>query len=175
MPHAPTTPNEVWCLDFVHDACLNGTQLKVLAVVDEFTRECLALEAATSIKAPTVRQILSEIFEERGAPKYLRCDNGPEFISHCLAVWLLLSGVESRFTKPGSPWQNGKALNFNGKLRAEFLNAEVFHNLADTQLKLRLFRRFYNEERPHSSLGYLTPATYRERSQESKKEEELYS
>jgi len=175
MPDAPTAANEVWCLDFVHDACLNGTQIKILAVVDEFTRECLALEASTSIKAPKVRQILAEAFKERGAPKYLRSDNGPEFVSHCLAVWLPLSGTESRFIKPGSPWQNGKIESFNGRLRAEFLNAEVFLNLADAQLKLRLFRRFYNEERPHSSLGYLTPTTFKDRSQESKTKEQLYS
>lgn len=175
MPDASKAPNEVWCLDFVHDACLNGTPLKILAIVDEFTRECLALEAATSIRAPKVRQILSQIFRERGAPKFLRSDNGPEFVSHCLSVWLPLCGTESRFTKPGSSWQNGKIESFNGKLRAELLNAEVFYNLADAQLKLRVFQRFYNEERPHSSLGYLTPANYRNESQESKTKQELYS
>jgi putative transposase len=175
MPDAPTAANQLWSLDFVHDACLNGTKLKILAVVDEFTRECLALEAATSIKAPKVRSILASLFADRGEPRYLRSDNGPEFVAHSLTVWLALSGTESRFIKPGSPWQNGVVESFNGKLRAEFLNAEVFHNLADAQLKLRLFQRFYNEERPHSSLGYLTPATYRRISQESKNKEELYS
>jgi putative transposase len=175
MPDAPTAPNQLWSLDFVHDACLNDTKLKILAVVDEFTRECLALEAATSIKAPKVRAILASLFAARGEPKYLRSDNGPEFVAHSLAVWLALSGTESRFIKPGSPWQNGVVESFNGRLRAEFLNAEVFHNLADAQLKLRLFQHFYNEERPHSSLGYLTPATYRSIAQESKNKEELYS
>lgn len=149
MPDAPTAPNQLWSLDFVHDACLNGTRLKILAVVDEFTRECLALEAATSIKAPKVRSILASLFESRGEPKYLRSDNGPEFVAHSLTVWLAMSGTESRFIKPGSPWQNGVVESFNGKLRAEFLNAEAFHNLAEAQLKLRLFQRFYNEERPH--------------------------
>ena len=175
MPDAPTAPNQLWSLDFVHDACLNGTKLKILAVVDEFTRECLALEAHTSIKAPKVRSILASLFASRGEPKYLRSDNGPEFVAHSLTVWLAMSGTESRFIKPGAPWQNGVVESFNGKLRAELLNAEVFCNLAEAQVKLRIFQRFYNEERPHSSLGYLTPANYRERSQKSKNKEELYS
>ncbi len=175
MPDRPTAPNQLWSLDFVYDSCLNGTRLKILAVVDEFTRECLALEAATSIKAPKVRSILALLFEVRGTPKYLRSDNGPEFVSNSLTAWLAMSGTESRFIKPGSPWQNGVVESFNGKFRAEFLNAEVFHNLADAQVKLRLFQRFYNEERPHSSIGYLTPTTYRRISQESKNKQELYS
>lgn len=160
MPDAPIAPNQLWSLDFVHDACLNGTRLKILAVVDEFTRECLALEAATSIKAARVRAVLNALFAERGEPKFLRSDNGPEFVASSLTVWLALRGTQSRFIKPGSPWQNAKIESFNGKLRAEFLNAEAFTNLADAQLKLTLWRRFYNHERPHSSLGYLAPATY---------------
>jgi putative transposase len=160
MPDAPTAPNQLWCLDFVHDTCLNGSRLKILAVVDEFTRECLALEAAGSIKAPRVRAILASLFADRGEPKFLRSDNGPEFVANSLTVWLAMSGTESRFIKPGSPWQNAKIESFNGKLRAELLNAEVFANLADAQLKLAVWRRFYNEERPHSSLGYLAPASY---------------
>lgn len=175
MPNRPTAPGEIWSLDFVHDACLNGTRLKILAVVDEFTRECLALEAHTSIKAPKVRSILASLFASQGQPRCLRSDNGPEFVAHSLTAWLALSRTQSRFIKPGSPWQNGVVESFNGKLRAEFLNAEAFHNLADAQVKLRMFQRFYNEERPHSSLGYLTPATYKELCQQSKKKEGLYS
>jgi transposase InsO family protein len=105
----------------------------------------------------------------------LRSDNGPEFVSRSLTVWLALSGTESRFIKPGSPWQNAVVESFNGKLRAEFLNAEAFHNLAEAQVKLRMFQRFYNEERPHSSLGYLTPATYRSIALQSKTKEEIYT
>ena len=160
MPDSPSRPNELWSLDFCWDACLNGTKLKVLAVVDEFTRECLALEVHTSMKAVSVRRILSRLFQERGAPKYLRSDNGPEFVARSLTVWLRISGTESKFIRPGSPWMNGKVESFNSRLRAEFLSAEVFHNLADAQVKLRLFQRFYNEERPHSALSYLTPARY---------------
>lgn len=162
MPDAPSRPNELWCLDFCFDSCLNGTKLKCLAVIDEFTRECLALEAATSLTAVSVRRILSRLFEERGAPRYLRSDNGPEFVAHSLTVWLKVSGTESKFIRPGSPWMNGKVESFNSRLRAEFLSAELFHNLADAQVKLRLFQRFYNEERPHSALRYLTPARYAE-------------
>jgi len=103
MPDAPKAPNQLWSLDFVHDACLNGTKLKILAVVDEFTRECLALEAHTSIKAPKVRSILGSLFASRDKPKYLLSDNGPEFVAHSLTVWLAMSGTESRFIKPGSP------------------------------------------------------------------------
>lgn len=101
MPDAPTAPNQLWSLDFVHDACLNGTKLKVLAVVDEFTRECLALQAHTSIKAPKVRSILASLFKERGEPKYLRSDNGPEFVANSLTVWLAISGTQSRFIASG--------------------------------------------------------------------------
>ena len=173
MPDTPKRPGELWCLDFCHDTCLNGTKLKVLAVVDEFTRECLALEAQTSLKAVSVRRILSKLFQQRGAPKYLRSDNGPEFVAHSLTVWLRISGTESKFIKPGSPWMNGKIESFNSRLRAEFLNAEAFHNLADAQIKLRLFQHFYNEERPHSSLGYLTPASYLKQFA-CKMKEELY-
>ncbi len=150
--------NHVWCLDFCFDACLNGTKLKVLAIVDEFTRECLALEVATSFKSLRVQKVLSALFESHGAPKFLRSDNGSEFISRSLAVFLSQSGTESRFIKPGSPWQNGHAESFNSRLRAELLDVEVFHNLAEAEVKLAIFHRFYNHQRPHSSLGYRTPA-----------------
>lgn len=172
MPDAPTAPNQLWCLDFVHDSCLNGTRLKILAGVDEFTRECLALEVATSIKAPKVRSVLAGLFKELGEPKFLRSDKGPEFVANSLSVWLALSGTESRFIKPGSPWQNAKIESFNGRLRAELLYAETFANLADAQLKLTLWRRFYNEERPQSSLGYLAPASYAQTIQKATMSEE---
>ncbi len=158
VPLKAEAPNQVWCLDFCFDACLNGTKLKVLAIVDEFTRECLALETATSFKSLRVQKVLGSLFESRGAPKFLRSDNGSEFISRSLAVFLAQSGTESRFIRPGSPWQNGYVESFNSRLRAELLDVEVFHNLAEAQVKLAIFRRFYNEERPHSSLGYRTPA-----------------
>jgi transposase InsO family protein len=153
-------PNRVRRVDFVHDSCLNGTKLEIPSAVDEFTRECLALEAAASIKAPKVRSILSSLFASRGEPNCLGSDNGPEFTADSLAVWLAMRGSQSRFIRPGSPWQNAKIESFNSWLRAELPDAEVFANLADAQLKLNLWRRFYNEERPRSSLGYLAPASY---------------
>ena len=158
VPLSAGSRDEVWCLDFCFDSCLNGTRLKVLTIVDEFTRECLALEAATSFKSVRVQQVLAGLFESRGAPRFLRSDNGSEFIARSLAVFLAASGTQSRFIKPGSPWQNGHAESFVSRLRAELLDVEVFHNLADAQVKLALYRRFYNEERPHSSLGYRPPA-----------------
>jgi len=160
VPLAATAPNQVWCLDFCHDACLNGSKLKVLAVKDEYTRECLALEVASSLNSHSVRRILQRLMNERGAPQYLRSDNGPEFIAGHLSIWLLSQGSQSRFIKPGSPWQNGHAESFMARLRAECLNAEVFYNLADARMKLNLFRRYYNQQRPHSALGYIPPAQF---------------
>lgn len=150
--------NQVWCLDFCYDACRNGTKLKVLAIVHEFARECLALEAATSFKSLRVQQVLSELFQTLPAPACLRSDDGSEFISRSPAVFLSQSGTESRIIKPGSPWQNGHAESFVSRLRAELLDVETFYNLSHTQVKLRLFKRYDNEARPRSPLGYRTPA-----------------
>lgn len=158
VPVSAEGPDHVWCLDFCFDACLNGTKLKVLGIVDEFTRECLALEVATSIRSLRVQEVLAGLFASRGAPGFLRSDNGSEFISRSLAVFLSQSGIESKFIKPGSPWQNGYIESFNSTLKRDLLDVEVFHNLADAQIKLALYRRYYNEERPHSSLGYRPPA-----------------
>lgn len=158
VPVAAESANHVWCVDFCHDACLNGTRLKCLSIVDEFTRECLALEAATSFQAIHVQRVLLELFETRGAPQFLRSDNGSEFIARSLAVFLLQSGTKSKFIKPGSPWQNGYVESFHSTLRRDCLDVEVFHNLADAQIKLAVYKRYYNEQRPHSSLGFRPPA-----------------
>lgn len=138
----------------------NETKLKILAVKDEYTRECLALECATSLNIQSVQRILSRLIEERGAPQYLRSDNGPEFIGRVLRIWLLPQGSQSYFIKPGSPWQNGYAESFMSRLRAECLDAEVFFNLPDSRLKLGIYRRYYNLERPHWALNYLSPAAF---------------
>ncbi len=161
LAQCATGPNQVWCLDFCHDWAMNGTKLKILAIKDEFTKECLSLEVATSITGRKVRDVLGQTIANYGAPAYLRSDNGPEFISRVLSLYLGETGVKSHFIKPGSPWQNGHAESFMSRLRAECLNAEVFANLADAQLKLHLFRSFYNQERPHSALNYKTPASVR--------------
>lgn len=159
MPFSASKPNEVWCLDFCHDSCLNGTKIKVLAVIDEFTRECLALDAGTTFNSAKVQRVLAGLFASRCAPEYLRSDNGSEFIARSLAAYLSKSGTNSRFTKPGSPWQNGCAESFIATLRRDCLDVEVFHNLTDAQVRLSIYRRYYNDERPHSSLGYRPPAT----------------
>lgn len=160
VPLAATQSNEVWCLDFVFDWCLNDTLLKILALKDEYTRECLALEVATSLNSLDVRRTVQRVIQQRGAPQFLRSDNGPEFIARQLGIWLQTQGTKTRFIKPGSPWQNGHAESFMARLRAECLDAEVFHNLADAQLKLEVFRRYYNQVRPHSALGYIPPAQF---------------
>ena len=158
VPVISERPNHVWSLDFCFDACLNGSRLKVLAIVDESTRECLALEAHTSFKSLRVKQVLATLFAQRGAPVFLRSDNGSEFISRSLAVFLASSGSGSHFIKPGSPWQNAYVESFNSTLRRDCLDVEVFHNLTDAQAKLAIYRRYYNEHRPHSSLGNQPPA-----------------
>ena len=160
VPLSAKAANEVWCLDFVFDACLNGTKLKILGVKDEFTKECLALEVGTTFQALGVRRVLQGLFERRGAPSFLRSDNGSEFIARTLAVFLAQAGTGSHFIKPGSPWQNGFIESFNSRLRAECLDVEAFYNLADARVKLAEYRRYYNEERPHSSLGYVAPAEF---------------
>ena len=160
VPCAAIAPNHVWCVDFCFDSCLNGTKLKVLSVKDEFTRELLALEVGTSFKSLRVRGVLEDLLKARPAPQFFRSDNGPEFVARCLAVFLSEKKVDSRFIEPGSPWQNGHAESFVSRLRDDILDVEVFHNLADAQIKLAVYRRYYNEERPHSSLGYRTPASF---------------
>jgi putative transposase len=160
VPVAAEGPGNVWSLDFCFDACLNGSRLKVLAIVDEFTRECLALEAHTSFKSLRVQQVLAALFADRGSPAFLRSDNGSEFISRSLAVFLSSSGSGSHFIKPGSPWQNAYVESFNSTLRRDCLDVEVFHNLTDAQVKLAVYRRYYNDQRPHSSLGNIPPARF---------------
>ena len=161
VPLAAVRPNHVWCLDFVFDSCLNGTKIKILAIKDEFTKECLALEVGTSFRTMKVRSVLQACMECYGRPEFLRSDNGSEFVSRTLAVFLSETKTKAHFIKPGSPWQNGFIESFNSRLRADCLDVEVFYNLADAQMKLAIYRRFYNEQRPHSSLGYKTPAMAR--------------
>lgn len=145
-------PNRVRRVDFVHDSCLNGTKLKILSAVDEFTRECLALEADVRLDARRVRQTPARAVESRGAPRFVRSDNGSESVARLLAVFLSESGSGSRFVEPGSPWQNPFVASFHSSLRRDFLDVEAFGNLADAQIKAAVRRRRCNEARPHSSL-----------------------
>lgn len=157
VPFSASLPNQVWTVDFIHDSCLNGTKLKILSVVDEVTRECLALEVGTRLGSAQVRSVLAPLFEQRGPPKFLRSDNGGEFIARLLAVFLFESKSEGHFIDPGSPWQNGFVESFHSTLRRDHLDVEAFCNLADAQIKTVVYRRYYNEVRPHSSLGYRPP------------------
>ena len=154
--------NHVWTCDFVHDQCENGRKLKLLSVVDEFTRECHRIEVATRISSRGVIRVLGELFALHGVPRFIRSDNGPEFIGRELKHWLKEQGSATHYIEPGSPWQNGYGESFNGKLRDECLNMETFHHPDHARAVVELWRRQYNTQRPHSSLGYRTPAEFRE-------------
>ena len=160
QPHPPSGPNQVWAYDFVFDACANGQKLKCLTVVDEWTHEALAIDAGGSIRSTRVIEVLDRLVAERGAPKTLRSDNGPEFVSLAVLGWLNRSGVKSAFIAPGKPWQNATNESFNGKFRDECLNMHWFSNRAEARVCIEQWRREYNEVRPHSSIAYLTPAAF---------------
>lgn len=155
-------PRSVWSLDFVFDALEGGTKLKILTVGDDFTRECLALEAATSIPAKTVIRVLARLFVEHGAPRYLRSDNGPEFIAQALKAWLASTSARTAYIDPGCPWQNGFRESFHGRFRDECLNGTLFRSVAEARIVIESYRKEYNAERPHQSLGYLTPEEFKQ-------------
>lgn len=157
-----TAPNAVWTYDFVHDWAARGGQFKCLSVVDEYTRECLALVAARSLPAAEVRRVLGHLVRRYGPPRYLRSDNGPEFLARRLRRWLTRTGIATAYIDPGRPWQNGVGESFHSRLRDECLDREWFHSLAEARVILEQYRRAYNEARPHSSLGYRTPAEVRQ-------------
>jgi putative transposase len=159
-PQVPTGANQVWSYDFVFDWCANGQQLKCLTVTDEWTREGLAIEVDGRIRSGRVIEVLSRLVSERGAPLYLRSDNGPEFVSRALLKWIVDQGIETALIDPGKPWQNGALESFNGKFRDECLGMEWFLSRAQAKVVIEAWRRHFNEVRPHSSLGYLTPAEF---------------
>jgi len=156
-------PNHVLSYDFVEDRTERGGKLRILAIIDEYTRECLAIRVKPSISASAVTRVLEWLFLTRGVPKYIRSDNGPEFISKAVCQWLKESGCQTLFIKPGSPWENGYIESFNDKLRDECLNREVFRNGKEAQVIVEAFRQEYNNYRPHSSLGYQMPAEFARR------------
>ena len=157
--------NHVWAYDFVFDACANGQQIKCLSVVDEFTRECLAVDVAGSIRSTRVIEILARLMSERGAPAFIRSDNGPEFVSLAILGWLAENKIESVHIDPGKPWQNGTNESFNGRLRDECLNVEWFRTRSEARIVIEAWRRHYNEVRPHMSLNYLTPIEFHQQHQ----------
>ncbi len=162
-PLPATGANQVWAYDFVFDACANGQQLKCLTVIDEFTRECLAIEVAGSLRSGRVIEVLSRLITVRGAPKFLRSDNGPEFVSRAVLRWLQDAGIDTAPIDPGKPWQNGANESFNGKFRDECLGMQWFKNRIDAKVAIEDWRKMYNGVRPHSSLNNLTPLEYVER------------
>jgi putative transposase len=156
-------PNHVWAYDFVHDRCANGRQLRFLTVVDEFTREGLAIEVDHRMNAARIWQVLERLMRERGVPEFVRSDNGPEFIAKCLMRMLAVKNITCAHIEPGSPWQNGRNERFNGIFRDECANMETFHHKDHARALSQLFLKYYNQERPHSSLGYLTPREFARR------------
>lgn len=157
----PIRPNALWALDFQFDTTADGRTLKMLNVIDEFTRECLAIEVHRSIDADDVVRILDRLVLERGmAPGFVRFDNGPEFIAHAVADWCRFHGTESVFIDPGSPWQNAWIESFNGRFRDEFLNGRHFDNLLEARVLIEDWRIDYNVNRPHSAHHGLTLAEF---------------
>jgi len=150
--------NHIWSYDFLSDRCANGQKLKILAVIDEYTRECLALEVAGSIRSNHLINTLSRLMTLHGKPQFIRSDNGPEFTSKAVIAWLSQNSIETAFIKPGSPWQNGFVESFNGKFRDECLSREWFLDRRDAKVLIEKWRHFYNHERPHSALLNKTPA-----------------
>jgi putative transposase len=154
----PAHRNHVWSYDFVVDRTQNGRAIKILTVIDEYSRESLAIVVARKIKSDDVLHCLTDLFVKYGPPEHIRSDNGPEFTAKMVRNWLGRIGVKTLFIEPGSPWENGYNESFNGKLRDEVLNGEIFYTLKEAQVIIEGWRKEYNTFRPHSSLGYRPPA-----------------
>jgi len=154
----PQWRNHVWSYDFVEDRTHDNRKFRMLTIIDEFTRECLAIVAARSLRSDDVLHTLAALFVERGPPDHIRSDNGGEFTARAVRNWLGRIGVKTLYIEPGSPWENGYNESFNGKLRDELLNGEIFYSLREAQVLIEQWRRHYNRIRPHSALGYRPPA-----------------
>ena len=158
LRHRPESPNHVWAYDVVMERTWDGRPMTLLTVVDEDTRECLAIAVRRRLTSRDVQEVLSELFLLRGCPMYLRSDNGPEFIATALRAWYRVLAVAPLFIEPGSPWENGYVESFNGKLRDELLNVELFYTLHEAQVLVERWRQRDNAHRPHRALGYRPPA-----------------
>jgi len=157
---SPIRPDVICALDFQFDSTADGRQIKLLNVIDEFTRECLAIDIDRSIDADGVVAVLDRLALERGTPVYVRFDNGPEFVAHAVADWCRFNNTDSIFIDPGSPWQNAWIESFNGRLRDALLNSWRFDSLLEAQVIIEDWRLDYNSERPHSAHGELTPIEF---------------
>jgi transposase InsO family protein len=154
----PERPRHVWSYDFVADRTHDGRAYRMLCIIDEFTREALAIKVARRLNSIDVISALCDLFIARGIPDHIRSDNGPEFIAVALRQWIAAVGAKTAYIEPGSPWENGYVESFNGKLRDELLNGEIFYTLAEAKIVIEQWRKHYNTKRPHSSLGYRPPA-----------------
>lgn len=154
----PCWPNHVWSYDFVVDRLSNGKKIRMLTVIDEYTRKCLSIRVGFNLKSDNVLEVLEDLFIAEGVPGYIRSDNGSEFTAKTLREWLARLKVKTAYIEPGSPWENGYNESFNGRLRDELLNGEVFYTLKEAQVMVEDWRNHYNHVRPHSSLGYKPPA-----------------
>jgi len=154
----PEFPGHVWSYDFVQERTHDGRSFRILNVIDEHTRECLAVQVRRQLDHEDVQECLAELFCSRGVPIHIRSDNRSEFIANMLRKWLGELGVKTLFIEPGSPWENGYVESFNGKMRDELLNREIFYTLKEAQVLIERWRKEYNTFRPHSSLGYRPPA-----------------
>jgi len=158
----PTAPNQVWSIDFMSDSLADGRKVRILNIIDDFNRESLAVEVDTSIPARRVIRVLERLIAEKGCPANIRCDNGPEFISHLLNEWCAARKITLQFIQPGRPMQNAYIERKNGSMRRELLNTYLFNSLAEVRILAEEWRTDYNTERPHKSLGYLSPIRYAE-------------
>jgi putative transposase len=152
--------DHVWTWDFLHDRTSDGRPLKWFTLIDEYTRECLALEVERGMTAKAVQAVLAGVVRERGVPVHIRSDNGSEFIAEAIRAWMTAAGLQTLYIAPGAPWENGYAESFNSKVRDELLNAEEFGSVLEAKVLAKEWRQEYNHVRPHSSLGYRTPAEY---------------
>ncbi len=160
-PERAERPGHVWTVDFMEDSCVAGRKLRILNVVDEFTRECLASDLARSFPAKRAARTFERLAREHGAPDFIRSDNGTEFVAKAMETWRENMSVRSIFIDPGKPWQNGLCESFNSRMRDECLNMEIFYGVRDAQASVEEWRRYYNEERPHGALGYQSPLAFK--------------
>jgi len=163
VPLRAERPRHVITYDFLEDSTADGRKLRILTIVDEFTRECLAIKAARSFTSADVIRVLAQVFAEYSPPAFLRSDNGSEFIAYALCAWLYQQGIDTHHIDPGSPWQNAYGESFNARFRDECLNLEEFLTVLEAQVVVETWRRKYNTQRPHSSLGDIPPAEFHKR------------
>jgi putative transposase len=151
-------PNHVWSYDFMEDRTHDGRKIRMLNIVDEYTRECLAIRVDRRLNSTSVIDVLTDLFILRGVPGHIRSDNGPEFVAKAVQAWIHAVGAKTAYITPGSPWENGYIESFNARVRDELLNGELFYSMKEARIIIESWRRHYNGIRPHSSLGYKAPA-----------------